>query len=390
MMKKYEQHYVLQVGMYDFKGEDEILEGTRFTCKHCNEFFKIKGAYSKLDGDKKKSFNCKFDSFNSRHKKACDKWPACNDEDAPEPLQISFNPNSEVLDWKEDELSKYLQTGRPAPELKYILSADNPFEQRNPNVTCVFRHPITERLSREMQLSSTVLCSVQEYKERVLDFLEESDRRSHCMNFLEEIIDTLERTEKYEAPKKRHRSGNAGGGMFSRGGQKVDPGHAYEALIRLLLDSISKGCTDVRLQLTKENISSYFSSRFNISDYADPTTRDCILLNSLVDAMTGSEQQPPLGGKRKGLLYVKPTALHAWLTLLSHRCPIADPIDLKLGFYHGDHKRVETDPFGFCNAVEPVNISFSTTGTATGVLCVIIGGDISHTNKILPLGRLCE
>lgn len=47
---------MINVNMYDFKGANEILEGTGFTCKHCNEFFKIKGAYSKLDGDEKKSF----------------------------------------------------------------------------------------------------------------------------------------------------------------------------------------------------------------------------------------------------------------------------------------------------------------------------------------------
>ena len=234
-LKKFEQHYTMEVRSLTIKGMEE--EGTQFTCKHCKvPSFRIKGRYSSLDEAGKFSFNNTFDASNYRHKKKCERWP---DADATEEPPITFDINSPPENWKADELTAYLLAkAGPAPELAQFVGAKRiDFMPSMYTVKCIFRQPSTRLLSNELEISSTVLYQFPHWRDLLQECLDEAEIEEQAKKLIEACVRTLEREEKMAAAKRPR-------GMFSRADERRAPSLANETLLRLLRDSSCQGEID--------------------------------------------------------------------------------------------------------------------------------------------------
>jgi hypothetical protein len=194
------------------------------------------------------------------------------------------------------------------------------------------------RLSKELWIDGITLMKIGEtvrhYEEKYRDF--------EVKDWLDEIIDdVVKKEEYYEPPKKKQRV--AANAVFKR--KHTSPVGAYMALLRLLRDA--NGCLthtgrhSQKSWITQKSWIADLIKTYNLSDYADPTTIDSTLI---LDAAKVIGVRGNMGS-----IFVKPTAMHAWLS----RCSLMEKqmeqptIRIALLDDQSQIEAVRTDPYGF-------------------------------------------
>ena len=252
----------------------------------------------------------------------------------------------------------------------------------NPVLTCEFRQPGTRFVSNELEISSTLLWKVgsAEYRESIDKYIENVKVKEEVSTCMEQLIGTLEKEDDYELPPKKKYKFPVG--LFQRRGVGIKPQNAYEALLRMLTNEYAKG-GDGMLGIAPTDVTKCFLDRFNLTDFAYPTTVYSHLLEETMLAFqhrTKRKDYVRLEGKQ---LYIKPTALHAWLLILASRYP--EPVKLAVTPIS---EKVENDIYGFTN-VDIADISLSFEYKSVGILCAVIGeGERIDRHLVLPLGLI--
>ena len=379
--------YNVETGTYEFRNVEGLLEGTQLTCKKCKQSpFNIKGIYSNLDDIEKKRFNALLNTNHARHTQTCPNSDSGSDE-PNEPLDnLGFSLSSRIEDWTSGYLQTYLEHGGTPPEIANIVKVQQrpgPFGMySNPVLTCEFRQPGTGFVSNELEISSTLLWKVgsAEYRESIDKYIEKFKVKEEVSTCMEQLIRTLEKEDDYKLPPKKKYKVSVG--LFQRRGVGIKPQNAYEALLRMLTNEYAKG-GDGMLGITPTDVTKCFLDRFNLTDFAYPTTVYSQLLEETMLAFqhrTKRKDYVRLEGKK---LYIKPTALHAWLLILASRYP--EPVKLAVTPIS---EKVENDIYGFTN-VDIADISLSFEYKSVGILCAVIGeGERIDRHLVLPLGLI--
>ena len=330
---------VVSTGVFTFKG-GVSQEGTIYRCRWCKEDLrlKVKGIFEKLDDAGKKAH---VDTLNEYHKRHCkekkcapsmttkefnDSWLSEVEEDD----SCAWTPtDAPAYEWKEEEIKEYLLNrcvAEDLPELFKIISRQKSVTGGCDFYLCVFRDA-QQYMSAELFIPYTSLWQVPQYRDATVKAKQDFEIKE----WLDIRLDNLVREhEYYEPPKKKARPS----GLFSK--RNTHPQCAYSDLLQVLRDTYLRGGRSYSLQ--KDCISRLLDS-YNLTDFAPPTTIDSKLLQSTAKAML------KVSISSNAALFVKPTAIHAWLS----RCALMEQPTIRLALFEdlSQLKTVETDPYGF-------------------------------------------
>ena len=376
---------VVSTGVLKFRGGE--AEGTIYRCKWCKKELKlkVKGIYEKLDESGKKSH---VDTLNEYHKRHCKEakctQPAAAIATTTAPADESyFLEDSEeeedtctwkpsdapAGEWKQKNLEHYLLRGTDRtslPELfKIVGRKKNPYDDYSLFYICVFRDA-QQYLSQELFIEPSTLLNIPQYKDAFTQARDEMDIKE----WLDTRIDDLVKEEEYyEPPKKKPRPS----GLFKR---NTNPKCAYHDLLQALRDTYLKGgrCYSLSKDCIRRILDQY-----DLTDYAAPKTiSDSKLLQSTAQAML----EEPTIRLANAALFVKPTAMHAWLS----RCQLMEQPTIRLALFDdlSQLETVQSDPYGFNTLTMhelrlylwPINcmppFKLPTCGEPLGILCAVV------------------
>ena len=333
---------VVSTGVYMFKG-GVSQEGTIYRCRWCKEELrlKVKGIFENLDDAGKKAH---VDTLNEYHKRHCkekncapsvttthanDSWLSEAEEDD----NCAWKPtDTPAFEWKQEELQEYLDRGvaqdASLPELFKILACHKSVTGGSDFYLCVFRDA-QQYMSAELFISSTTLWHVPQYRDATVKARQEFEIKEWLDVRLNDLV---REHEYYEPPMKKARPT----GLFSK--RNTHPKCAYKDLLQALRHTYLRGGRSYSLHkdCTRRLLDSY-----NLTDYAPPMViADSKLLQSTAQAML---DQASISSN--AALFVKPTAIHAWLS----RCALMEQPTIRLALFEdlSQLEMVETDPYGF-------------------------------------------